>query len=78
MDTNGVEQVDLNALGGADTVTANDLTGTGVTRRERRPGRSGAGDGQSDHVVVNGTNGADAIKVVGQQRQRHRVGAARR
>ena len=30
MDTNGVEQVDLNVLGGADTVTVNDLTGTGV------------------------------------------------
>ena len=28
----GVEKVDLNALGGADTVTVNDLTGTDVTR----------------------------------------------
>ena len=32
MDTNGVEQVNVNALGGADTVTTNDLTGTGVTK----------------------------------------------
>src|SRR2546430_11642903 len=32
MDVNGVEQVNLNALGGADTVTVNDLTGTDVTR----------------------------------------------
>ena len=32
MDTNGVEQVDLNALGGADTVTVNDLTGTDVDK----------------------------------------------
>ena len=31
MDINGVEQVNLNTLGGADTVTVDDLTGTGVT-----------------------------------------------
>ena len=31
MDTRGVERVDFNALGGADTVTVNDLTGTDVT-----------------------------------------------
>ena len=30
MDTNDVETVDFNALGGADTVTVNDLTGTDV------------------------------------------------
>ena len=46
MDTDGVEQVDVNALGGADTVTVNDLTGTDVTRVERRPRRpAAAGDG---------------------------------
>ena len=51
MDTNGVEQVDVNALGGADTITVGDLTGTGIgqvnldlaepagQRRRRRPGR---------------------------------------
>ena len=32
MDLNGVEHIQLNALGGADTVTVNDLTGTGVTQ----------------------------------------------
>ena len=31
MDVNGVEQVNVNALGGADTITVNDLTGTDVT-----------------------------------------------
>src|SRR5438876_5711849 len=31
MDTAGVERVDVNALGGADLVTVNDLTGTDVT-----------------------------------------------
>ena len=32
MDLNSVEHIQLNALGGADTVTVNDLTGTGVTQ----------------------------------------------
>ena len=32
MDLNGVEGIDLNALGGADTVTVNDLTGTGLVK----------------------------------------------
>ncbi len=30
MDLNGVEHIQLNALGGADTITVNDLTGTDV------------------------------------------------
>ena len=30
MDLNSVEQIQLNALGGADTITVNDLTGTDV------------------------------------------------
>ena len=32
MDLNGVEQIDFNALGGADNITVNDLTGTDVTQ----------------------------------------------
>ncbi len=31
MDLNGVEGIDFNALGGADTITVNDLSGTDVT-----------------------------------------------
>jgi Ca2+-binding RTX toxin-like protein len=65
MDTNGVEQVDLNVLGGADTVTVNDLTGTAVSKVNVDLGSNGAGDGQADNVIVNGTNGNDTIKVVG-------------
>ncbi|HEY2154740.1 MAG TPA: calcium-binding protein [Isosphaeraceae bacterium] len=68
MDLNGVEGVDVNALGGADTLTVNDLTGTDVTALNidlaATPG-SGAGDGQADSVIVNGTNGNDAIVVAG-------------
>ena len=31
MDLNDVESIDFNALGGADTIVVNDLTGTDVT-----------------------------------------------
>jgi Ca2+-binding RTX toxin-like protein len=68
MDTNGVERVDFNALGGADVVTVNDLSGTDVNDvNVDLAGTLGStsGDGQADRVVVNGTNGDDAIDVSG-------------
>jgi Ca2+-binding RTX toxin-like protein len=68
MDTAGVERVDFNALGGADLVTVNDLSRTDVTTvNVDLAGTLGglAGDGAADHVVVNGTNGNDAIDVSG-------------
>ena len=71
MDTNGVEQVDVNALGGADTVTVNDLTGTDVTDVNVDLGAGGNGDGQADQVIVNGTDH-------GRHDQRHRRATARR
>ena len=68
MDVNGVEQVNVAALGGADTITVNDLSGTDVTGVNLdlagTPG-SGTGDGQADTVIVNGTNGADAVQIAG-------------
>jgi Ca2+-binding RTX toxin-like protein len=67
MDVDGVEQIDLNALGGADTVTVNDLTGTAVTDVNVNLGATGGGgDGAADTVIVNGTNGNDNINVSGQ------------
>src|SRR2546430_17564144 len=68
MDAVGVEFVPFNALGGADNVTVNNLTGTDVTSVDLDlAGALGgtAGDGQVDHVVVNGTNGDDAFTVAG-------------
>jgi Ca2+-binding RTX toxin-like protein len=68
MDTAGVERVDFNALGGADVVTVNDLSGTDVSRvNVDLAGTLGgaAGDGQADRVVVNATNGSDTIDVSG-------------
>ena len=68
MDTHSVENVDFNALGGADAVTVNDLTGTGVTNVVvdlAAALHGSAGDGAADRVIVNGTNGNDAIAVGG-------------
>jgi hypothetical protein len=68
MDTESVERVDFNALGGADVVTVNDLTGTDVTDVNiDLAGALGgaAGDGQPDQVVVNTPKGNDAIDVNG-------------
>jgi Ca2+-binding RTX toxin-like protein len=68
MDTHGVERVDFNALGGADTVTIGDLRRTDVSDvNVDLAGALGgaAGDGQADRVVVDGTNRNDAIDVSG-------------
>jgi Ca2+-binding RTX toxin-like protein len=68
MDTDDLEVVDLNALGGTDTVTVNDLSGTDVTQLDGDlAGTIGgtAGDAAADTVIVNGTNGDDIVDVVG-------------
>jgi Ca2+-binding RTX toxin-like protein len=67
MDLAGVEHVQIAAAGGADNITVNDLTGTGITQvaidLSAGPG-SQSGDGAADRVTVNGTNGDDNISVV--------------
>jgi Ca2+-binding RTX toxin-like protein len=68
MDLNDLESINLNALGGADQTTVNDLTGTDLVQLNiNQAGTLGGtgGDGQADSVIVNGTNGADAIQVLG-------------
>ena len=68
MDTHGVEQVDFNALGGADTVTVNDLSRTDVKNvNVDLAGTLGGttGDGQADRVLVTGTSRNDAVNVAG-------------
>jgi Ca2+-binding RTX toxin-like protein len=68
MDVNGVEQVNVAALGGADTITVNDLSGTDVTQVNldlASPTGSSTGDGQADTVIINGTNGDDVILASG-------------
>jgi Ca2+-binding RTX toxin-like protein len=60
MDLNGVEHIDFNALGGADNITVNDLSGTGVNQVNLD---LGANDGAADTVTINGTAGSDVITV---------------
>jgi Ca2+-binding RTX toxin-like protein len=63
-DANGIETINLRALGGADNVTVNDLTGTGVTQVNVDLGSSGGGgDGAVDTVTVDGTAAPDNINV---------------
>jgi Ca2+-binding RTX toxin-like protein len=66
MDLNGVEQIDLNALGGADQLTVNDITGTDLTEIQTNlAGSQGGDDGAADQVIVNGTPQADVIDARG-------------
>jgi Ca2+-binding RTX toxin-like protein len=59
MDLAGVEQLTLNALGGADTVNVNDVSGSDLRVLNVNLGA----DGAVDVVNVNGTANADAITV---------------
>src|SRR5262249_25037543 len=68
MDLDDVQRINFEALGGADTITVNDLTGTDVSEVNLKlAGTLGgtAGDGALDSVIVNGTAAADNIKVAG-------------
>jgi hypothetical protein len=68
MDTDDVERVTLNALGGADAVTVGDLRGTDVQKVDIDLGaqlNAGGGDSAADAVTVTGTAGKDHIQVSG-------------
>ena len=62
MDLAGLEQVDFQALGGADLVDVGDLTGTDLASLQVD---LGGADGAPDRVAVAGTDGDDAITVNG-------------
>ena len=61
MDVNGVEEVDVNARGGADTLTVDDLSGTDVIDVNGDL----AADGAADNVIVRGTGGDDVVATAG-------------
>jgi Ca2+-binding RTX toxin-like protein len=81
MDVDGTERVNFVALGGADTITVHDLSGTAVTEvnldLSATPG-SGTGDGAVDNVIVEGTAGDDVIQAVGDSSGQSVVGLAAR
>jgi Ca2+-binding RTX toxin-like protein len=67
MDSDDVERIEFNALGGADTIVVNDLSGTDVTEVAiNLAATGGAGDGQPDTVRVNATSGDDIAVITGQ------------
>lgn len=66
MDMDSVEALDLDALGGVDAVTVEDMSGTGMRLAEVDLSANGSGSGgdqAADTVTVNGTGGADDIRV---------------
>jgi Ca2+-binding RTX toxin-like protein len=63
MDVNDTETLDVHTLGGADTITVNDLTGTDVSKVKIDLGANGAGDGNADTIVINATDSDDAITI---------------
>jgi hypothetical protein len=66
MDLTGVEDVHVNALGGADAITVDDLEGTDVRHASINLSTNGVQDTKTDKVIVNGTDDRDAIDVTGQ------------
>ena len=66
MDTSGFEQLGLRALGGADTVTVDDVTKTTLDALDLDLGSSvGGGDGGADAVIVAGTDRKNNVSVTG-------------
>ena len=64
MDFDTVERLELNAFGGADRITVNDLTGTDLEATDVDLSASaGGGDTKPDAVIVMGTNRADRVRV---------------
>jgi Ca2+-binding RTX toxin-like protein len=66
MDLNDVERIDFNALGGADNVVVNDLSGTDVKQvNVNLAATGGGGDGSADVVTVNASTGDDVAVIAG-------------
>lgn len=63
MDLDSVERVDVAALGGTDTVTVGDLSGTDVRDANLDLSAAGAPDGQLDTISVAGTEHSDHVTV---------------
>jgi Ca2+-binding RTX toxin-like protein len=65
LDVDGVERVDVQPLGGVDSVVVNDLAGTAVARVNVDLATLGdtTGDGLADVVTVNGSVDADTFHV---------------
>ena len=81
MDLNDLEEVAFNALGGADDVVVNDLSGTDTTDVNVNLASTLGGnapDGAADTVQVAGTSGDDIVTVTGSTALQRVVGLAAR
>ena len=68
MDLGGIEHIQLNMLGGPDSITVDDLTGTDMTQVAidlSAQAGTGTGDNAADTVTVNGTANNDQINIAG-------------
>ena len=66
MDTDDVENININALGGADVITANDLSATSVSQLNVNLAASaGGGDLSADSIIINGTAATDNVQLSG-------------
>lgn len=64
MDVNRVERISVSPLDGADNITVNDLTGSGVTQVAIDLAAAGTKrDSQPDHVLINATAGDDVVTI---------------
>jgi Ca2+-binding RTX toxin-like protein len=64
MDFDGIEEIDFNARGGADTLTVFDLLATDVAVvNVNLESAVGGGDGQADSVIINGTEVDDVFQI---------------
>jgi Ca2+-binding RTX toxin-like protein len=64
MDLDDIEATAVRALGGADVLTVNDLSGTGLKSVDLDLGANGGGgDASADTVIANGTAGRDKVDV---------------
>jgi Ca2+-binding RTX toxin-like protein len=62
MDLNDVESIAVKALGGADNIVVNDVSGTDLTNVSAD---LGGDDAAADNVITNATNGDDVVTVSG-------------
>ena len=65
MDVDDVETLAVNALGGTDSLTVNDLAATDVGAVDVDLGVGGLGDAAADAVTVNGTVAGDLVGLAG-------------
>jgi len=65
MDLDRVEELDLSALGGSDTVTVGDLSATDLRTADLDLSVAGAPDGARDVVSIDGTDQPDHVDVTG-------------